>query len=91
MSEQACCSHSTITRITEDHPLGYRSEYWKCDTCETRFAPEPLMQGRVLRDWIAGMALQGFMARSAWGNTLMPCEMAYDYADKMLAQRDKKP
>lgn len=97
MNTQACCTHSKITRITEDHPGGFSSEYWKCDTCETRFAPEPLMQGRVLRDWFAGMALQGMISNQGmidvWPGVHGPkfSEEAYQVADAMIAQRDKHP
>lgn len=106
MDTQACCSHSRITRITENHPPGFTTEYWKCETCETRFCPEPLMQGRVLRDWFAGMALAGTSAIpddricpkarlneiEKWRQEMydFDAENAYRSADAMIAQREKK-
>jgi hypothetical protein len=40
---------------------------------------------RELRDWFAGMALQGLV--SAWGPG-MAAQEAYKYADEMLKARD---
>jgi hypothetical protein len=47
-----------------------------------------------LRDWFAGMALQGVLAAHADPETVLPkqtdaAEMAYQYADAMLAQQRK--
>lgn len=99
MDSQACCSHSRITRITESYPPGFTTEYWKCETCETRFCPEPLMQGRVLRDWFAGQIASGDAA-SEGGFTsnldVLPDYAArraavyYSVADAMIAQREKQ-
>jgi hypothetical protein len=92
MDTQACCSHSKITRITEEHPGGFTSEHWKCDTCETRFAPEPLISGRSLRDWFAGQAMPGLLAslQEEGVNCTLIAQLAYKISDAMIAQREKK-
>jgi hypothetical protein len=51
-------------------------------------------EGMSLRDWFAGMALQGVLAAHADPETVLPkqtdaAEMAYQYADAMLAQQRK--
>lgn len=53
---------------------------------------EPAHCGMSLRDWFAGMALQAMAAH--WANGLNPHEqsaadMAYRYADAMLAESSK--
>lgn len=58
MSAQACCSHGKISRHREDYPSGPSSEYWKCDTCETRFYAEAVNQtANNRRDYFAAAAL----------------------------------
>lgn len=59
-------------------------EYWD------REQGEP--NGMSLRDWFAGMALQGLLAHiigveGANGRTSKYAERSYDYADAMLAAR----
>ena len=50
--------------------------------------------GMSLRDWFAGMALQGFCSQTnnggewTWGKTDAP-KAAYELADAMLAEREK--
>jgi len=98
MSNQAQCSHSRISRHTFDLAGGHTSEFWKCDTCESHFVREDTDQGRVrLRDWLAGMALQGMLCANSQA---MPevsdknvdavlAREAYLSADAMLAERVK--
>ena len=58
------CSHSRVTRKTVEYPGGYQTEFWQCQDCETLFCPENTDQaGRRLRDWFAGMALNGLLAQ----------------------------
>lgn len=50
------------------------------------------MNGMTLRDWFAGMALQGLLAhvigvQNANGSTIKYAERCYEYADAMLAAR----
>jgi len=46
--------------------------------------------GMTLRDWFAGMALQGLLACSTVNGAPKDLVMdAYDYADMMLAERGK--
>lgn len=57
---------------------------------------DQFMPGMSLRDWFAGMALQGFLAHPSDGYmgddydwyTEIP-KTAYKYADAMLAEREK--
>jgi len=51
----------------------------------------------TLRDWFAGMALQGYLARSgdqlseqAGQNSPLVAALSYESADAMLAEREKK-
>lgn len=48
--------------------------------------------GMSLRDWFAGMALQGMLAASdgCGGEYRSTSEQAYRFADAMIAQRDKR-
>lgn len=44
--------------------------------------------GMELRDWFAGMAMQGyFAAQENWSYPLDIARVAYEYADAMLAAR----
>ena len=51
------------------------------------FGPD-FLTGMSLRDWFAGMAMQGFMASSAKACP-QTCRAAYQMADAMLAERAK--
>lgn len=48
--------------------------------------------GMTLRDWFAGMALQGMLGGSApdidWPDPEVAAEKCFAYADAMLAERD---
>jgi hypothetical protein len=47
--------------------------------------------GMSLRDWFAGMALQGMLAcPESMGGINQFAECAYEYADAMLAEREKE-
>ena len=47
--------------------------------------------GMSLRDWFAGLAMQGMLADSRFEGLLdKTSEIAYDFADAMLKERDKK-
>lgn len=61
-----------------------------------RIAPDTISESRMdveggltIRDWFAGMALQGMMANPSWDSTLRHtvAENAYGYADAMLDAR----
>lgn len=45
--------------------------------------------GMSLRDWFAGMALQGLVANGSESRTLVVVGEAYAFADAMLAERNK--
>jgi len=66
MSNQACCSHSKVDRITIDHPGGTKSERWICPDCSTNFWPEGTdMHIKKRRDMFAAAALTGMLANGA--------------------------
>ena len=50
--------------------------------------------GMTLRDWFAGMALQGMLAQPLDSdcafNPRLCAESSYEYADAMLASRERK-
>ncbi len=46
-------------------------------------------EGMTLRDWFAGMALQGIMSTPAKYGGNRPSYDAYQIADAMIAERDK--
>jgi len=53
------------------------------------------VQGMSLRDWFAGMALQGYMAYSHPDSVMgtfpkVSAKVAYQCADEMLAARERK-
>lgn len=43
--------------------------------------------GMSLRDWFAGMAMQGTLANEGWSSGLV--SFSYGVADDMLAEREK--
>lgn len=43
--------------------------------------------GMRLRDWFAGMAVEGICARGVWGKALDIASEAYEIADAMLKER----
>ncbi len=49
-------------------------------------------QGMTLRDWLAGMALQGYLSNPAFEpvGAEQNSKDAYDLADTMLKERDSK-
>lgn len=52
---------------------------------------EPSESGMTLRDWFAGMALQGILANSGVGSSVKGYAAdAYDLADKMLDEREAR-
>ena len=59
---------------------------------DTNAFPEQLMNGRTkpgmtLRDWFAGQAMAGMLARFNYTETAMAIQ-AYKFADAMLKARD---
>ena len=57
--------------------------------------PQQLQGGMSLRDWFAGMALQGLLAMCVErglkdGDEILATEYAYRYAAAMLAEREKR-
>ena len=52
----------------------------------------PLERGMSLRDWFAGMALQGIIAfhEGDYPEAPQAAQWAYFYADAMLAERNKQ-
>ena len=63
-----------------------------CLTPEGQMAWIDLHHGMALRDWFAGMALQGMKANPSldWEDDRL-AKWAYQQADAMLAARDKPP
>jgi len=63
-----------------------------CADCKTRFWPETVDMHRIrLRDQFAGMALAGLTSNTACGGKPSAyAKDAYEQADAMLIQRDKK-
>jgi hypothetical protein len=51
--------------------------------------PTAARGGMSLRDWFAGMALQGMLANGIGGSREFYSANAYSLADIMLAERDK--
>ena len=47
------------------------------------------IDGMTLRDYFAAAALQGLLAESEWPSVEGAASAAYQYADAMLAERDK--
>lgn len=50
-------------------------------------------RGMSLRDWFAGMALQGMLSSWPEGVDMKPCTtaiIAYGFADALLGEREKK-
>jgi hypothetical protein len=45
--------------------------------------------GMTLRDWLAGMALQGLLASTKTNDALVIAKDAYIIADAMLAEKNK--
>lgn len=63
--------------------------YASCPRCGTRSS----RTGMSLRDWFAGMALQGLLARTSLGDYGGKANIAIDayaMADAMLAERSKQ-
>lgn len=93
----ACCSHSKVVLKHIEYPGGSRSDYWECESgCGATFYPAFTDQAGIrLRDWLAGMALQGLLAspRTLNGkNKLSENDLAgasYGMADAMLQERMK--
>ena len=52
-------------------------------------SPTEYIPGMSLRDWFAGQALTGIMARTEWKLAFLPARLAYQIADAMLAAREK--
>jgi hypothetical protein len=46
--------------------------------------------GMTLRDWFAGQALAGILANPETAWTTTPAVTAYNYANAMLAERDRR-
>lgn len=62
-------------------------------TCKGPTTAPEIYYGMSLRDWFAGMALEGLLAfPHSHRDTTIPvfCENAYAYADAMLAARERK-
>lgn len=53
--------------------------------------PYEYTNGMSLRDWFAGMALVGYMARPDAQEGMVTAEDCYWYADAMLAVRERQP
>jgi hypothetical protein len=53
-----------------------------------------MSEGKDLRDWFAGKALQGLLAHKPWETIYSPqgiSKEAYDLADAMMKQRKEVP
>lgn len=95
METKACCTHLRVALKHEDYPGGFRSDYLECESgCGMKFYPEHVdQQIRNLRDWFAGMALQGMLSADysdAISNPFKAAHWAYQNADAMLAERAKQ-
>lgn len=79
-------AYPTTIRVRETNP-----ETRTGHTCMVTTVKEIPMPGMSLRDWFAGMALNGFQRPSADGseyaNSARIAEAAYDIADAMLSAR----
>ena len=53
----------------------------------------PTRDGMSLRDWFAGMALQGLCAApgTAYWDQIRHAKAAYEYADAMIVERKEAP
>jgi len=99
MNTQACCAHCRVVLKHCDYPNGHRSDYWECESgCGAIFFPENSDQaGRRLRDWFAGLAMQGMLAANAKMHEEVTdknvdaviAREAFLSADAMIAQRNK--
>ena len=98
MSTKTACAHCKVVLNHNDYPDGTRSDYWECPDCGCRFWPETVdLTIRNLRDWFAGMALQGLLSNPALcdtftatgGNYAWFIERATGLADAMLAERER--
>ena len=90
----ACCAHCKVELKHNEYPGGRRSDYWECSDCGKRFYPEVVdMNIRNLRDFFAGMALQGLLAcpETAMNPDPTIAQIAYSQATAMIAERNKKP
>ena len=51
---------------------------------------ERFYHGLSMRDWFAGMALQGLTSRAEFSSMSALVDVTYNYADAMLARRKEK-
>lgn len=66
------------------------SEYTKNGTCSDGNDAIDWAPGMTLRDWFAGMALQGILAKFHEDRIMLDVvDDAYSYADTMLERREK--
>lgn len=96
---QACCAHSRVVLKHTDYPDGTRSDYWECDSgCGQRFHADYFNSTiHNLRDWFAGMAMQGMLAANAKMHEAVTdknvdaviAREAYLSADAMIAEKNK--
>lgn len=87
---QTACAHCNVVLKHRDYPGGARSDYWECsDGCGAMFLPANTDQcGRRLRDWFAGMALQGLLVKTENGAVAsIVVDEAYRFADLMIHRR----
>jgi len=69
-------------------PTDYVAE---CPECRATWIAAHGHSGMSLRDWFAGMALQGILAcEPDWEGEVTMEEWAYERADRMLAAREAR-
>ena len=81
----------TDTQRNDGGPA-FPGEYYEKITCPdgTTMPARRTSSGMSLRDYFAAAALTGLVASKDPGSINEITECAYDYADAMLAERDKR-
>ena len=72
-------------------------DWLTCQHCEAKKKAEKNVYGISLRDWLAGMAMQGMLAHTGYilsssgsSSEYLP-ERSYEIADAIIAKREKEP
>lgn len=63
--------------------------FMEMTTNDGGFTVTPVSVGLTKRDWFAGMALQGLMARKNWGQSETAASIAWALADEMIKARSQ--
>lgn len=62
----------------------------KREALDPRATGWSMQEGMSLRDWFAGMALQGYRSSNMRSRSSVVAYLAYEDADAMLAARERK-